>query len=346
MEEAVALAERLGDDKRLTRVLAVQTNALWFAGDNPRARESGERVLALAEAAGHRVHQVHAGVNLALVCQTMGDARRAAGLFARVIELLSDGLEGDRLGRTLYPAVLARNELAIAYAELGEFDSAVAISRDAVRLAESIGHSTTLLQAQLEACAILLRRGDFHEAIPRLKSAIAALQAAGLRVFVTSGSAMLGYSYAMTGRLRDRIELPREAIAQSAHSRRTGEARLTVYLCEAHPREGAVGGGPGACRACPEPGSSARRAGHGSLALHLLGDIAGERHYVAALALAEDLGMRPLVAHCHLGLGKLYRRTGQREQANEHLTTATTMYRDMDMRFWLEQAEAGMRELA
>jgi hypothetical protein len=56
--------------------------------------------------------------------------------------------------------------------------------------------------------------------------------------------------------------------------------------------------------------------------------------------------MRPLVAHCHLGLGKLYRRTGQREQANEHLTTATTMYRDMDMRFWLEQAEAGMRELA
>ena len=41
--------------------------------------------------------------------------------------------------------------------------------------------------------------------------------------------------------------------------------------------------------------------------------------------------MRPLVAHCHLGLGKLYRRTGKREQAQEHLTTATTMYREMDM---------------
>ena len=55
--------------------------------------------------------------------------------------------------------------------------------------------------------------------------------------------------------------------------------------------------------------------------------------------------MRPLVAHCHLGLGKLSRRTGKREQAQEHLTTATTMYREMDMRFWLEQAEAGMTEL-
>ena len=70
-----------------------------------------------------------------------------------------------------------------------------------------------------------------------------------------------------------------------------------------------------------------------------------EAHYREALALAEELGMRPLVAHCHLGLGKLYRRTGKREQAREHLTTATTMYREMDMRFWLEQAEAEMSEL-
>jgi len=64
---------------------------------------------------------------------------------------------------------------------------------------------------------------------------------------------------------------------------------------------------------------------------------------VSALAHGESLGMRPLVAHCHLGLGKLYRQTGQREQAREHLTTATTMYREMDMRFWLEQAEAELR---
>jgi hypothetical protein len=50
--------------------------------------------------------------------------------------------------------------------------------------------------------------------------------------------------------------------------------------------------------------------------------------------------MRPLVAHCHLGLGKLYRRTGKPQEAQEHLTTATTMYREMGMAYWLEQAEA------
>src|SRR6058998_2372937 len=85
-------------------------------------------------------------------------------------------------------------------------------------------------------------------------------------------------------------------------------------------------------------------------ALHLLGDIAthpdrfdaesGEAHYRQALALAEPRGMRPLVAHCHLGLGKLYRRTGKDQQAREHLTAATTLYREMGMRFWLAEVDA------
>jgi hypothetical protein len=81
-------------------------------------------------------------------------------------------------------------------------------------------------------------------------------------------------------------------------------------------------------------------------ALCLAGDVASTGgaedapgYYREALALADTLGMRPLVAHCHLGLGKLDRRTGKREQARAHLTTATAMYREMDMRFWLEQVE-------
>jgi len=65
-----------------------------------------------------------------------------------------------------------------------------------------------------------------------------------------------------------------------------------------------------------------------------------------ASALAAELEMRPEVAHCHLGLGKLYRRTDTRQPAQEHLTAATAMYREMGMRFWLETAEAEMRELA
>ena len=71
-----------------------------------------------------------------------------------------------------------------------------------------------------------------------------------------------------------------------------------------------------------------------------------EMRYQETLALAGPRGMRPFIAHCHLGLGKLYRRTAKRQEAQEHLATATMMYREMDMRFWLEQAEAEMVPLA
>jgi tetratricopeptide (TPR) repeat protein len=87
-------------------------------------------------------------------------------------------------------------------------------------------------------------------------------------------------------------------------------------------------------------------------ALHLLGEIAAhgdplgaedaEGYYREALALASELGMRPLVAHCHLGLGKLYRRTVDRAKAEEHLGTAAAMYRAMGMGFWLEKAEKAL----
>jgi tetratricopeptide (TPR) repeat protein len=87
-----------------------------------------------------------------------------------------------------------------------------------------------------------------------------------------------------------------------------------------------------------------------ALALHQLGVVYAHAdppdveqaaaRYQQALALATDLGMRPLVAHCHLGLGKLYRRTGKRQEAHEHLTTAATLYREMDIRVYLQQAEA------
>ena len=102
--------------------------------------------------------------------------------------------------------------------------------------------------------------------------------------------------------------------------------------------------------------SSPHHSGFAAHALHLLGDIAthparfdaetGEAYYRQALGIADLRGMRPLIAHCHLGLGKLYHRIRKRELAQEHLTTATTMYRAMDMRFWLEQAEAATKEIA
>src|SRR5215510_5054242 len=92
--------------------------------------------------------------------------------------------------------------------------------------------------------------------------------------------------------------------------------------------------------------------GHQAYALRLLGEIAAHRdpsqvelaeaHFSQALALAEELGMRPLQAHCHHSLGTLYRQTGRAALARAALSSAIAMYRAMDMTFWLPQAEAAL----
>jgi tetratricopeptide (TPR) repeat protein len=99
-----------------------------------------------------------------------------------------------------------------------------------------------------------------------------------------------------------------------------------------------------------------KERGNEALALHQLGVVQAhadppdaaqaEAYYRQALALAEELGMRPLQAHCHLGLGRLYHQTGRREQAHATLTTAIDLYRAMDMTFWLPQAEAALAQVA
>jgi tetratricopeptide (TPR) repeat protein len=98
-----------------------------------------------------------------------------------------------------------------------------------------------------------------------------------------------------------------------------------------------------------------KERGHEAWTLRLLGEIAAQHEppeagqaetpYRQALTLAEELGMRPLVAHCHLGLGTLYTKLDRQEQAYTALSAATELYRAMDMTFWLSQAEAAMASL-
>jgi tetratricopeptide (TPR) repeat protein len=95
--------------------------------------------------------------------------------------------------------------------------------------------------------------------------------------------------------------------------------------------------------------------GNHAWALRLLGTLAAHGnsvsmaqasdHYEQAIVLAEELGMRPLQAHCHLGLGTLYAKTGQREQARTELSTAIELYRAMEMTFWLPQAEETLAQV-
>src|SRR5262249_55669425 len=134
-----------------------------------------------------------------------------------------------------------------------------------------------------------------------------------------------------------------------------GQSLRTIRLSEAYLLAGREADARAAVQRALGLARQHKERGNEAYTLRLLGEIAAreepldvgkaEDHYRQALALAEDLGMRPLIAHCQVGLGKLYRRSGNLPLAKEHLHKGIALMREMEMGLWLEQAEAELREL-
>jgi tetratricopeptide (TPR) repeat protein len=189
-----------------------------------------------------------------------------------------------------------------------------------------------------------------------LERAMSICQDADLPAFFPFEAAQLGTAYTLAGRVVDALPLLTQAMEQvMATERVVQQALCGLSLSEAQLLAGRLE----EAHAVAERALAHTRAhgerGHEAYALRLLGDIAAHReppesasaeaHYRQALALAEELGMRPLQAHCHLGLGTIYAQTGRPEPARAKLTTAITLYRSMEMPFWLPQAEAALAQV-
>ena len=164
----------------------------------------------------------------------------------------------------------------------------------------------------------------------------------------------LGLAYVLSGRVDEAVLLLERAIELATRHGR-GPDPLRLPLSTAHLHAGRFEEARMLAERVLEGARTGKRRPLEARAIHLLGDIAAQRaspeaaaaeaHYRQALALAEELGMRPLQAHCHRGLGTLYTATGQREQARTALSTAIAMYRDMAMTFWLPQTEAALAQV-
>jgi tetratricopeptide (TPR) repeat protein len=166
----------------------------------------------------------------------------------------------------------------------------------------------------------------------------------------------LGAAYTLSGRVADAVPLLTRAMEQStAMEMVCYQALCHLSLGEAHLLAGRLEAAYALAERALAPAYEHQERGYQGYALRLLGDIAARRepperdqageYYCQALALAEELGMQPLVAHCHLGLGKFYAQSGHRTEARTELAAAVELYRAMEMTFWLPQAEAALTEV-
>ena len=334
--KAEALAESLRDERRLGLALVLLAAPAWLNGDLDRGLELSQRALAIAIGLNDVSLQTSASYLLGGIAQTRGSYRQSAEVLSQVAEALQGGRRSEWLGGS-------RARLAWSLAELGEFAGAIAHGEEAIRIARDVEDSSNLLVAYRSLGIIALRRGAVPEAIPPLERAVELCRLAQVRYLFDVTAAHLGYAYALSGRIPEGVALMEEALADPAATGTTNHPLLLAYLGEAHMLAGRRDDAITVARRALDLAHRQKERGNEAWVLRLLGEIAAQAdppdpesaqaHYGQALARAEELGMRPLVAHCHVGLGKLYRRTGDHGRAREHLATANVMYGEMGMGF-------------
>jgi class 3 adenylate cyclase/tetratricopeptide (TPR) repeat protein len=361
LREAETLARALGDPRRVGRAAVDMATSFWLMGDYARAVEFGQRALSIAEALGNLAVQVEANTRLGQVHLFMGDYPRAADLLRRSVVSLEAHPIGERSaqmrlgpGRNA-PSVTTRSWLVWALAERGVFSEGIGVGEEGVRIATAVGHPWSIMRAHVGVGYLYLRKGDLEKAIATLERSLAVCEDSYLPIWFPFVASACGSAYVLAGRVADALPLLERAGQQAATVWPGVQAICLVALSHGYLLAGRTD------EAIPVGGRALGLAhqrqerGHEAWALRLLGEIAAhpdppnveqaEGYYHEALALADELGMRPLVAHCHLGLGTLYQRVGRAEQARAELATAAELYRAMDMPLWLAKAETVLAQV-
>jgi len=338
MREAEALATRLGDRARLGRVLAdISARLRNVTGEHRRAIEVGQRALAIAAESGDRALEIEA-------LYRAGQAHFAVGDYRRAFDLLSQCAEGaSQDSPTLSPlfAPWSSTWLALTLTAVGRFDEARAHARRALSIAERIDHPFTVAETLTGIGGVSIAQGEYDAAIEALDRAHVVVRAWKLQPWAVLGR--LGYAFALSGRVQEGRELLEEVVrsATTMSSMGVGRAMQLAWLGEAYVLEGrfedALHHGHEGLVLAQRQGER----GHEAWCVRLLGVIASRRkprdaanaegYYRQALALAEELGMRPLAAQCHSHLAELLEneRAGQ---AREHRLAAAAMSREMAIR--------------
>jgi class 3 adenylate cyclase/tetratricopeptide (TPR) repeat protein len=351
LHAAEELASATGDDRRLGWILAYLTNYFTAAGDQDKAIAHGRRALALCTVTGDDGLGVMATFFLGLASLCGDRLADAVQLFQQVVTTLAGARAAERFGEPGPPAQFASAFLGWSLAELGRFDEAVAVGEESLRIAQAIDEPFTLMHGYIGAGIPYLARGDVGRAIPPLERGLALCRATENHLWLGEIAADLGLAYALAGRIDDALPVLEFALKEAATTGlRYTYARQHAQVGEGYLLAGQRDEASRLAAIALEAARAQKQPGQEAAALWLSAEITGraleqeraEADYHHAMALASEIGLRPLVAHCHLGLGKLDRRAGKRQGAQEHFTTATTMYREMGMRFWLEQAAAEM----
>jgi class 3 adenylate cyclase/tetratricopeptide (TPR) repeat protein len=352
LREAEALAERLNDDVRRCRVFSFLTLVLSNIGKVDEAAVVGARSVEIARRIGDLRLSIITGSNLAEPYYLRGEYEQAIEIAAGTLAALPSQLAHEYFGIAVPPSVFARGWLVMSLAALGRFNEADGHVAEMIELAAKTRHVHTIGWAHLTASRLHLMKGDWTKARDLLKHWMSMPGTLDVTTLLPWAVTSLAWALAQIGEADQALSRVHEG---EEHLKRQDAKGIFIHRdwgYHAIARACLLLGRIDQARRLADHSleSSQRQPGFAAHAQCMLGDLAvqtdqfdAERataHYTKALALGESRGMRPVIAHCHLGLGRLHRRSGNSERAHQHLTAAKIMYDGMGMGFWLTQVDA------
>jgi class 3 adenylate cyclase/tetratricopeptide (TPR) repeat protein len=354
LREAEAFAEKIGDHKRLGRVLNFLVSYYGIVGNHDRSIESGTRALRINRDDMELNTVTHYYMGVAF--HHMGQYDQSIAMHHRALSVVKDQrFKHERFGTAAVIAVICRSWLTQSFAQLGKFKDGTPIAETGIRIAEESEHPYSLAYACCSLGFLFLVKGDFELAITALERSQTICESNEIRVLTTQVGSNLGYAYALAGRVGDAIPLMEKADEQSkVIGRKAGWALRLTWLGHASLLERRIGAAREQGQRALALATDGGERGYQAWAHKLLGDVIQEEssnpsealsHYARSMALATELAMRPLQAHLHLSLGRLHRRANQIEQARTELSLAVTSYRSIEMPNWMDAAEQELSTL-
>ncbi|MEM5300159.1 AAA family ATPase [Burkholderia sp. JPY481] len=346
LENAKHLAEGMGDEVRLSRVLSRLAFALGSLGDSVGAVEAGECALALTERRSDSDAKAWATMTLARSRYGCGDYERAMVHARQALALLQGHGHGLGPDETYvkYTRVNARIWLVLCLAELGRFDEAAVLGQEATDIARRINEPEQLIFSGHGIGRMHLVQGNLEVAVETLEPALAMCKAE-FPYYVPRIASCLGAACASLGRTDEARALLEQAVRQAAASHLAFGQSLVLSLfgrvCQCAGRQDE------ALAHAHEAVDLARASGergNEAWAWCLLGDLVSDgnataprieeahNHYRTASLIAHDIGMRPVQAQCLYGLSRLQKMVGNEALAQKSAAEATSLCREMGIK--------------
>ncbi len=356
LHAAESLAETLGERRRWVRTLNFLNSYYGIAGDPERAVQYGERALALIGADDEPSLSAVAHYYLGAAYNKMGHYSQAIEVLKRGMQKVEGPRRHERYGTTVVLSVICRSHLMQCLAAVGSFSEGVPHGEEGIKIAEELDHPVSLIYVNSSLGVLFLMQGETDRAIPLLERALRICQSADIPVYVPFVASRLGAAHLFAGRVSEALPYLEQGVENFPTVGRVGFLSLSmVWLGEGYLRSCRLADASGLAKRAFDLSKAHKERGHEAWALKLLGDIAlhqqpanleeAESCYQRAFTLGLELRMRPLQAHCHVGLGHVYGAIGSAEKARVELSGAIRLYRSMEMALWLPKAEESLVRL-